>query len=104
METFVTAAAAIVVAIIEAFAARDRALAKKESARLEARAQRREEAEHLALEMQYATMQLSIVSANALTGGHNNGNVLRARDAAEAVMLKYDAFIKATATHAIYKS
>ena len=39
----------------------------------------------LSLEMMDATLQLSIVTSNALTGGHNNGNVERAREAAKTV-------------------
>ena len=48
----------------------------------------------LSLEMMDATLQLSIVTSNALTGGHNNGNVERAREAAKAVGAKYADFMR----------
>ena len=48
----------------------------------------------LSLEMMDATLQLSIVTSNALTGGHNNGNVERAREAARTVGAKYADFMR----------
>lgn len=48
----------------------------------------------LSLEMMDATLQLSIVTSNALTGGHNNGNVERAREAAKTVGAKYADFMR----------
>lgn len=48
----------------------------------------------LSLEMMDATLQLSIVTSNALTGGHNNGNVERAREAAKTVGTKYADFMR----------
>ena len=44
--------------------------------------------------MMDATLQLSIVTSNALTGGHNNGNVERAREAAKTVGAKYADFMR----------
>lgn len=46
----------------------------------------------LIMEMIDATAQLSVVSANALTQGHNNGNVERAREAFEKATSEYEAF------------
>lgn len=40
-----------------------------------------------------ATLELSIVSSNALTNGHNNGNVEEARLAAKKAKEDYQAFL-----------
>jgi hypothetical protein len=40
-----------------------------------------------------ATLELSIVSSNALTNGHNNGNVEEARIAAKKAKDDYQAFL-----------
>lgn len=55
----------------------------------------------LSLRMMDATLQLSVVSSNALTGGHNNGNVERARSAAQKVAEEYENFIRETAAHEV---
>ena len=46
------------------------------------------------MKMMSATLQLSVVTANALTGGHNNGNVEAARLAAENAQADYQAFLQ----------
>lgn len=48
----------------------------------------------LSLKMSDANMQLSIVTSNALTNGHNNGNVERARIAAEEAAEEYKKFMQ----------
>lgn len=89
----------MVVALIEAQAAKDRKKTKEDTER-----QKRHEAER-AKEMQlsmfliHATLQLGIVSANALTGGHNNGNVERAKEAARQAEEEYDTFLKELGTN-----
>lgn len=40
-----------------------------------------------------ATLELSIVCANALAGGHNNGNVEEARIAAKQARDEYEKFV-----------
>lgn len=57
----------------------------------------------LSLRMMDATLQLSVVTSNALTGGHNNGNVERAREAAKKVADEYEAFMRETLAHEICK-
>lgn len=63
----------------------------------------REQESRLSMAMMGATLQLSIVNANALTGGHNNGNVELARKAAEKAQADYNAFLQATAATALNK-
>jgi len=62
--------------------------------RAEEHAELRRKESLLSLEMMDATLQLSIVTSNALTGGHNNGNVERAREAARAVGKEYTDFMR----------
>lgn len=54
--------------------------------------ERRKRESRLSIEMQAATLQLSIVCANALTGGVNNGNVEHAREKAKEAEEAYLAF------------
>ena len=70
MEYIIPAASAIVVAVIEALAARDRSRAKKQAETLKRHEQQRAEETRLAMSMHSATLQLCVVTANALTGGH----------------------------------
>lgn len=90
----IPAAAAVVVAIIEALAARDRRKTKDERAKEALREKERTEESRLSMKMMSATLQLSVVTANALTGGHNNGNVERAKSAAEEAEAEYQAFLQ----------
>lgn len=71
--------------------------------RTERHAMLREKESLLSLRMMDATLQLSVVTSNALTGGHNNGNVQRARDAAEKVAADYEEFVKQTTAHELSK-
>lgn len=55
----------------------------------EQRAERRKAESMLMLELVVASVDLTEVCANALTGGHNNGNVKVARDNVEKARQKY---------------
>lgn len=103
---------AIMVAVINRRSkkAEDRFIEREE--RLEKYEQEREKREEarekigrrermLLLEMVDANAQLSFVSANALTNGHNNGNVERAREAFEKAAEKYEAFKREVAAEAL---
>lgn len=103
MEYIIPAVSAIVVAIIEALAARDRRLAKKQTDTLKRHEQQRAEETRLAMSMNSATLQLCVVTANALTGGHNNGNVERARLAAQDAEDAYNQFIQRLAANQVAK-
>ena len=92
----IPAAATVMVAIVEALAARDRK-------RANLREDRRAEESRLSMQMMSATLQLAIVTANALTGGHNNGNVERARKAAEEAEQEYNTFLQRLAASEIAK-
>ena len=106
----IPAIAGIVIAIIEYFAARDRKEAAKDreyvrrqEERMEQNAKLRAEESRLSMKMHEASLQLCIVTANALTGGHNNGNVERARVAADEAQSEYNAFLQAVASKTITK-
>ena len=99
----IPAASAIVVAVIEALAARDRIRAKKQAETLKRHEQQRAEETRLAMSMNSATLQLCVVTANALTGGHNNGNVERAREAAQEAEDAYNQFIQRLAANQVAK-
>lgn len=99
----VPAALTIIIAVLEKRAAKDRKAAEERDAKAEARAQLRERESRLSMKMLDATLQLSIVEANALVGGHNNGNVERARQAAQDAQTEYTAFLQEIAAHEVSK-
>ena len=70
------------------------AVANKQQKKNERRAQLRQKESLLSLRMMDATLQLSVVTSNALTGGHNNGNVEAAREAAQKVSEEYQEFMR----------
>lgn len=93
----------IICALIAGFASVVTALVglsvKSSNKRAEHHAKLREHESLLSLRMMDATLQLSVVTSNALTGGHNNGNVERAREAAQKVAAEYEDFIRQTTAH-----
>lgn len=93
----------IIVAIIGKNATKAQEEQKEKSEKEEERAKMRERESRLSMKMIDASLQLSIVEANALTGGHNNGNVERARAAAEAAQIEYHAFLQDIAAHEVSK-
>ena len=99
----IPAVAAVIVAIIEAIAAVDRKKTKKSRAEDEMRESLRTEEARLSMKMMSATLQLSVVTANALTGGHNNGNVEAARLAAETTQAEYEAFLQKVTAQEVAK-
>lgn len=92
----VPAIATVIVAVIEALAAHDRRKAKLSE-------ERRAEESRLSMQMMSATLQLAVVTANALTGGHNNGNVQAAREAAHKAEVEYQAFLMRVAATEVSK-
>lgn len=101
MGDYISALSVIIVAIIEWRASTDRKLMKEAQKEAELRAEQREKESRLSMQMMDATLQLSVVTANALTGGHNNGNVEAARRAAEDASRAYKDFLMATTAHNI---
>ena len=73
------------------------------AARTERHAKLRQEEGLLSMKMMDATMQLCIVTANALTGGHNNGNVERAREASKIAAQEYENFMRRVTAHEVGK-
>lgn len=76
---------------------------KASAARAERHAKLRQEEELLSMKMMDATLQLCIVTANALTGGHNNGNVERAREASRAAAREYEDFMRRVTANEVGK-
>lgn len=99
----IPAASAVAVAVIEAVAAKERRQNKAQREKQERRAAQRAEESRLSMQMMDATLQLSIVSANALTNGHNNGNVERARIAAQKAQEEYEKFLQKLASNELAK-
>lgn len=73
----------------------------KQNKRAEEHAEARQRESLLSLQMMDATLQLSVVTSNALTGGHNNGNVERAREAAQKVGDAYTKFMQEITAHEV---
>lgn len=99
----IPACAGIAVAIIEALAGLDRKRAKAESEKVTMRASQRAEESRLSMKMMSATLKLSVVTANALTNGHNNGNVEEARIAAREAEEEYANFVAKLAADELSK-
>lgn len=89
----ISGATAVAVAIIGIFAARESKKNKEIAKWYDVRAERRKKESLLSLKMLNATLELSIVCANALAGGHNNGNVEEARIAAKQARDEYEKFV-----------
>ena len=90
----IAAASSIVVAVIGV-------KVNRFNRKAERRAELRRRESLLSLRMMDATLQLSIVTSNALTGGHNNGNVERARQAAQTVAEEYENFMREVTAHEV---
>lgn len=93
----------VLVAIIELIAAKDRKQSKKDNERIKRHEQQRAKETKLQMEMNSATLQLCVVTSNALTGGHNNGNVEKARQAAKDAEEAYNAYIQELAANQVAK-
>lgn len=93
----------VLVAIIELIAAKDRKESKRDQERLKRHEQQRAKETKLQMEMNSATLQLCVVTSNALTGGHNNGNVEKARQAAKDAEEAYNAYIQELAANQVAK-
>lgn len=93
----------VIVAIIELIAAKDRKESKRDQERIKRHEQQRAKETKLQMEMNSATLQLCVVTSNALTGGHNNGNVEKARQAAKDAEEAYNAYIQELAANQVAK-
>ena len=93
----------IIVAIINTRATQDRKVTEERNRKADELASKREKESRLSMQMMDATLQLSVVTANAVLGGHNNGNVERAKQAAEKAQAEYLQFLQEIASHEVAK-
>ena len=103
MEAYITAGAAVLVAIIEAVAAWDRKQARMDRERTAKRAQRRAEESRLAMSLMSASCALGLITAKKLTGMHTNGDVEAAMLAARAAQEQYQMFLERQASDQVAK-
>lgn len=90
----ISGATLIVVAVIEAVAARERKSAKEDRERTEERAKLRAKEARLNMEMLAATCALSLVCARKLDGQHVNGDVEAAIKEANDAQHEYSDFLR----------
>lgn len=100
----IAAVSAVLVAFVGAKVKQNNEFLRKNEEKTNKRVEKREKQNLLLLKMVDATLLLSIVSSNALTDGHNNGNVERAREAAEEAKDAYEAFKMELTAHQISKN
>ena len=94
----------VLVAIIEAVAARERKELKADRERTERRAAPRAEESRLSMELMSASCALSLVAAKKLAGMHTNGDVEAAMDKAKAAQGDYEEFVHTVAAKQVCKS
>ena len=92
----IPAIAAIIVAIIEVRGQRDRK-------RTEARAQRRAQESRLSMDLMFSTSEMCDCLCIALKGGHIDGNVDEAREAAQRAREAYKSFLRDQAATQVSK-
>lgn len=101
--TLISAAAAVAVALIEAFAARERKRYKADRERAERRAALRAQESQLSMEMMSANNALTLIIAKKLTGQHTNGDVEEAMSAAQKAQHDYQSFLEQTTARQMAK-
>lgn len=100
MVEIVCAFVAALATIISAYIA---SMSKRQNDKAEQRGELRRRESLLNLRMSEATLSLAVVCSNALTGGHNNGNVEEARIQATKAANEYKAFIEEIAAKEMAK-
>ena len=103
LQYIIPGACAVIVAVIEAFAQRDRKAAQKDREQIERNAKIRARESRLSMDMMAANSELCDVICIAVSGGQTNGNVERARKKAREAREAYDAFLRDTAAEAVVK-
>lgn len=97
MEQYIIpAAAAIIIAIIEAVAAHERKQTKKDR-------ETRQRESRLSMDMMFTTSEMCDVLCLALQGGRTNGNVEEARDSAKQARAAYTDFLRDQAASKVAK-
>lgn len=102
-EYIIPAAAAVIVAIIEAVAARDRKRVKSHEAKAAERAERREEEARLSMRMMDASLELGLATALAVENHRLNGEMTLARENAQEAQAAYRQFIEHIAAKQLAK-
>lgn len=99
----ISAVALIIVAIIEANAAKDRKKADADRKEILERSKIRADESRLSMSLQCSTCELSLETAKALRDGHTNGTMDKRMDDAEKALKAYNEFIKEEAAGAVSK-
>lgn len=94
---------AILVAVIEAFAAHDRRQSREDRERAEKRAARRAEESRLSMDLMNANCALALTTAKKLAGMHTNGDVEEAMTAAKEAQEHYLDFLQKQAAAQVSK-
>lgn len=96
VSAFVSAAAIVIVAVIETNN-------KKDRLRTDKRAERRAKESMLAMELQSATCALALVTAKKVNGKQTNGDVEEAMQKALEAQGRYEAFMNSLAANEVAK-
>lgn len=99
----ISGAAVVLVAVIEAAAARERKSIREDRERTERRAAVRAEESRLSMDMMAATCALSLVMAKKLTGQHTNGDVEDAMEQAKDAQGEYADFLRSVTSKQVSK-
>jgi len=99
----ISAAALVLVAIIEMVAARERRRCKDDRARSESRADNRAHESRLAMKLADANLDLSLATALAVEQGKLNGEMKAARAKAKNAQDEYNCFMLEIASHQVAK-
>jgi hypothetical protein len=91
---FLSAGALIVVALIEAFAAKERKCAKDDRERSEQRSKLRSRESLLAMKLADANIELGLATALAVELQHTNGEIKAAQEKAREAQQEYQDFMR----------
>lgn len=99
----ISAAAIIIVALIEAFAAKDRKKASEERKLILERSEIRAKESRLSMSLMRSTCQLGLETTKALRDGYTNGTLDGRMHEAEQALKDYDKFLESEAANAVSK-
>ena len=99
----ISAAALIVVAVIEALAAKDRKRADADRKTILKRSEIRAQESRLSMSLMCSTCELGLETTKALRDGYTNGTLDGRMDEAEKALKEYNDFIKKEAAYTVSK-
>ena len=99
----ISGAAVVIVAVIEALAARERRGMKKLRARTDRREAERARENRLAMHMMDASLELAIATAIAVEDGKLNGEMKAAKEKARKAQEEYQSFVLEIAARQVAK-